>query len=46
MQFTTDCGSETTQVFGLSNALRYVSYRFPENWADFQVTKFNISSGV
>ena len=25
MQFTTDCGSETTKLYGLSNALRYAN---------------------
>ena len=24
LQFTTDCGSETTQLFGLITALRYI----------------------
>ena len=26
LQFSTDCGSETTQLYGLANALRYVIY--------------------
>ena len=29
LQFATDCGSETTQLYGLVNALRYSHYLFP-----------------
>lgn len=30
LQFATDCGSETTQLYGLVNALRYSHYSFPD----------------
>jgi len=30
LQFAMDCGSETTQLYGLINALRYSHYSFPD----------------
>ena len=47
LQFTTDCGSETTQLFGLVSALRYVHVSSLRNLSYvFVILQQNFSSRV